>query len=105
MFGDNIGVTASGLGSLTQKFNGSTLGKIFCNANVLSAVGEKDSFGATFDKMKGLITDRKLQVEKKGLERIAIDNFLNIIATTNHVQTIQVEADDRRYACFLVAST
>ena len=104
-FGDNIGVTASGLGSLTQRFNGSTLGKIFCNVNELSVVGEKDSFSATFDKMKSLITDRKLQVEKTGLEHIVIDNCFNIIATTNHVHTTKVEADDRRYACFQVAST
>jgi len=102
VFGDNIGVTASGLGSLTQRFNGSTMGKIFCNVNELSVVGD-EGFSATFDKMKSLITDRKLQVEKKGLEHIVIDNFLNVIATTNHHHTIKIEADDRRYACFQVA--
>jgi len=102
VFGDNLGMTASGLGSLTQRFNGCTMGKIFSNVNELSVV-DGDAFNASFDKMKSLITDRRLQVEKKGLEHIQIDNFNNFIMTTNHVHTVKLERDDRRYACFEVS--
>ena len=101
VFGDNISLTASGLGSLTQRFNGCTMGKIFANVNELSVVD--DSFNASFDKMKSLITDRYLQVEKKGLEHIKIDNYANFIMTTNHRHTMKIEADDRRYFCIEVS--
>jgi hypothetical protein len=101
VFGDNIGMISSGLGSLTQRFNGCTMGKIFANVNELSVVG--DDFSASFDKMKSLITDRHLQIEKKGLEHIKIDNYTNFIMTTNHRHTIKIEADDRRYFCIEVS--
>ena len=101
VFGRNIGMSASGLGILTQKFNGSTMSKIFCKVDELSIVGA-DSFSCTFDKMKSLITDRHIQIERKGMEHIMIDNHINFIMTTNHRHTVKIEADDRRYACFEV---
>ena len=102
VFGDNIGFTSSGLGPLTQRFNGCTMGKIFANVNELSIV-DGDNFNASFDKMKSLITDRHLQIEKKGLEHIKIDNYTNFILTTNHTHTIKLERDDRRYFCIQVS--
>ena len=102
VFGKDLGMTASGLGSLTQRFNGCTMGKIFSNVNELSVV-DGDTFNASFDKMKSLITDRRLQIEKKGLEHMQIDNFNNFIMTTNHVHTVKLERDDRRYAVFSVS--
>ena len=101
VFGRNIGMSASGLGILTQRFNGSTMSKIFCKVDELSIVSA-DSFSSTFDKMKSLITDRHIQIEKKGMEHIMIDNHINFIMTTNHRHTVKIEADDRRYACFEV---
>ena len=53
--------------------------------------------------MKSLITDSVIQIEKKGMEHIMIDNHSNFIMTTNHRHTIKVEGDDRRYACFEVS--
>jgi hypothetical protein len=103
VFGMNIGMSASGLGSLTQRFNGSTMGKIFCKCDELTDVGE--SFSNAFDKMKSLITDRFIQIEKKGLEHINIENHINIATTTNHLHSIKVEGDDRRYAIFKVGES
>jgi hypothetical protein len=102
VFGRNIAMSSSGLGSLTQRFNGNTMSKVFCKVDELSVV-DGDSFNACFDKMKSLITDRHLQVEKKGMEHIMIDNHINFIMTTNHRHTVKIEADDRRYACFEVS--
>ena len=102
VFGDSIGLSASGLGSLTQRFNGCTMGKLFANVNELSVV-DGDNFNASFDKMKSLITDRHLQIEKKGLEHMKIDNFINFIMTRNHKYTVKIERDDRRYDCFEVS--
>ena len=102
VFGRNIGMSSSGLGSLTQRFNGNTMSKIFCKVDELSIVSN-DSFSACFDKMKSLITDRHLQIEKKGMEHIMIDNHINFIMTTNHRHTVKIEGDDRRYACFEVS--
>jgi hypothetical protein len=102
VFGKNIGMSSSGLGCLTQRFNGSTMGKIFCKVDELSVV-DGDSFNACFDKMKSLITDRHIQIEKKGLEHMMIENHINFIMTTNHRHTVKIEGDDRRYACFEVS--
>ena len=102
VFGKNIGMSSSGLGSLTQRFNGATMSKVFCKVDELSAV-DGDSFNACFDKMKSLITDRHIQIEKKGMEHIMIDNHINFIMTTNHRHTVKIEGDDRRYACFSVS--
>lgn len=102
VFGRNIGLSSSGLGSLTQRFNGATMSKIFCKVDELSVV-DGDSFNACFDKMKSLITDRHIQIEKKGMEHIMIDNHINFIMTTNHRHTVKIEGDDRRYACFAVS--
>jgi len=102
VFGKNLAVSASGLGSLTQKFNGSTMSKLFCKVDELSVL-DGDSFNACFDKMKSLITDRHHQVEKKGMEHITIDNYINFIMTTNHRHTVKIERDDRRYAIFEVS--
>ena len=103
VFGLNLGLSSSGLQSLTQRFNGSSMGKIFTKVDELSIVSE--SFNSSFDKMKSLITDRNLQVEKKGLEHIQIENFNNFILTTNHRHTVKLERDDRRYACFTVSDS
>jgi len=102
VFGRNLAVSMSGLSSLTQRFNGATMSKLFCKVDELSVV-DSDSFNSTFDKMKSLITDRHTQVELKGLEHMTIDNFVNFILTTNHRHTIKLESDDRRYACFEVS--
>src|SRR5210317_79242 len=102
VFGSNIAMSSSGLGSLTQRFNGNTMSKIFCKVDELSVV-DVNTFNACFDKMKSLITDRHLQIEKKGMEHIMIDNHINFIMTTNHRHTVKIEGDDRRYACFEVS--
>src|SRR5210317_1642792 len=102
VFGRNIAMSSSGLGSLTQRFNGNTMSKVFCKVDELSVV-DGDSFNACFDKMKSLITDSHLQVEKKGMEHITIDNHINFIMTTNHRHTVKIERDDRRYALFEVS--
>lgn len=101
VFGKNLSLTASGLQSMTQRFNGSVMGKVFAKVDELSVIS--DSFNAAFDKMKSLITDRNIQIEKKGLEHIEIDNYINMILTTNHRHTVKLERDDRRYACFCVS--
>ena len=53
--------------------------------------------------MKSLITDRIIQIERKGLEHMTINNMGNFLFTTNHSHTIKLERDDRRYACFEVS--
>ena len=99
VFGRGLSLSSTGLGSLTQRFNGSVQSKLFINANELSLV-DSESFNNAFDRMKSLITDDIIQVEKKGLEHIQINNHCNFICTTNHTHTIKLESDDRRYAVF-----
>ena len=62
VFGKNVAGTSSGLGSLPQRFNGTSMGKVLRIVNELSIV-EPGSFTTAFDKMKSLITDRRVEVE------------------------------------------
>ena len=72
--------------------------------NELSVV-DGNNLNASFDKMKSLVTDRHVQIEKKGLEHwhMKTENFIDFIMTTNHKHTVKIERDDRRYACFEVS--
>ncbi len=99
VFGRHLAFQTSGLMRLTERFNGHLANKVFINANELEMTGG-DSFNGTFDKMKSLITDPVIQIEKKGFEGYTIDNHMNIIGTTNHMHTLRVEQGDRRYAIF-----
>lgn len=99
VFGRNLSLSACGLSSLTSRFNGSIRGKLFTKVDEISLV-DSSEFTSAFDKMKTLITDRMIQIEHKGLEHMQIDNLNNFIFTTNHIHTLKLETDDRRYACF-----
>ena len=92
---------ASGLDTITQRFSSCIMGKGFGAIDELSVVGE--SFTAAFDKMKSLITDDTIQIEQKGIDTIVVENYFNLIATTNHKNSIKLDEGDRRYCCLEVS--
>jgi Family of unknown function (DUF5906) len=54
------------------------------------------------DKFKGLITGKVVPIEGKGANPITYPNHLNMYITSNHVDSLPIEDDDRRW--FIVGS-
>jgi hypothetical protein len=105
VFGKHLSFSTNGIKPLTQRFNGCTMSKIFCCCNELSTINDSgNNWHSGFDSMKNLITDDLISIEKKGLEHIMIENYINFIGTTNNPNCIKVEKGDRRYACFEVSN-
>ena len=52
------------------------------------------------DRLKDLITNPTLNYEKKGRDTIVVDNYVNLILTSNNANALTVTADDRRFVLF-----
>lgn len=55
------------------------------------------------DTMKPLITNRRIQVEQKGVDQRMIDNVCNWFFCTNHKDAVLINRSTRRYAIFYTA--
>jgi len=102
VFGSSLSFTCNGLGPLAQRFNGITRDKIFGDLAELTSAGEE--FTPTQDRLKTIITDNQICIENKGFEPIIIDNFVNLMATTNNTHNVRITKYDRRYAIFQSSS-
>ena len=52
------------------------------------------------DKLKNLITAEKRSFEGKGLKPITLNNYINLVMTTNQEVPVLLEDTDRRFCCF-----
>ena len=69
--------------------------KIFVNCNELSTIDGAER-NTQFDLLKNLITEDYMDFEIKGGRKWKGDNYMNILATTNHTFTYKVEDGDAR---------
>ena len=51
-------------------------------------------------KLKNMLTAEKTRFEKKCKDSIVVDNFVNMVFTSNEEDTLQVTSDDRRLVLF-----
>jgi hypothetical protein len=58
---------------------------------------------ATIDSMKPLITNDRIEIERKGVDQYNGINVANIMMFTNHKDAVMVNNDGRRYAVFYTA--
>lgn len=77
-----------------MNFNGWIEGKLFIG---LEEVHGADRRGF-FDAFKPTVTNHWLPIEGKGIEETTTDNRANGIITTNPVDGVPIEEDERRYA-------
>jgi len=77
-----------------------TQGKLLC---VLNEASGKDTFELN-DVIKEAITGTTIQMEKKGVDSIQIRDYLNYIITTNNLNSIKLEENDRRFMVFETSS-
>lgn len=96
VYGELCGIVA-GLDSLTQRFNSILLDKTLIVANEVSS---SESFHHCAEKLKSLITDTTMAVERKGLDlENTYPNKLNFICTTNNYNSVKLGQGDRRFLC------
>ena len=82
------------LSDLESNFN-SGLG-----AAQLMVVEEADVAGSVkiYNVLKDLITNEHIRWERKGVDAIKIDNCLNVFLNSNHIDVLQLDEFDRRFA-------
>lgn len=80
---------------LLGNFNACALNKIF---GVMNEMGS-DIYNC-IDKLKDLATAPAMILEKKGIDGISVDNYINLTGTTNNTNPINISVDDRRIVWF-----
>ena len=74
-------------------FNGQMADSFFVNIN---EIGKKDLV-EYMGLLKGLITDKPLTINKKGIEPYKIKSFHRFVFTTNNMDPIDIKEDNRRF--------
>jgi hypothetical protein len=74
-------------------FNGQMADSFFVNIN---EIGKKD-LAEYMGLLKGLITDKPLTINKKGIESYKIKSFHRFVFTTNNTDPIDINQDNRRF--------
>lgn len=82
------------LSDLESRFN-SGLG-----AAQLLVIEEADVTGGVkvYNVLKDIITNEHLRYERKGVDAVKIDNCLNLFLNSNHINVLQLDEFDRRFA-------
>ena len=104
VFGRHISLSMRGLDNILQRFNYCIAGKLFGVINELTSLDNRSNYKGQFESLKSIITEETMNVEKKNVDLITIENHLNFIMTTNHDFVVNIEKRDRRYAVFNVSS-
>lgn len=91
-----IGRHAIRLASANQllgKFTGHLSDKQFINAEESAFAGSSKAS----DELKNLITSHKQFLEQKGKDGFEVDSFVRLYITSNHLHSVQVSSDERRF--------
>jgi len=84
-----------------SRFNAHLEGKVFLFADECYWPGNR-SHGGT---LKGLVTEPRLTVERKGIDAYPADNSLHVLISSNESWVIPAGVDDRRFVVTTVKST
>ena len=86
-------IELSSMGQVTGRFNSHTKQALVVFANEAIWGGSKQEIGV----LKGMITDKLIAIEAKGIDIIQIENFRRLIVASNEVWAVAADADDRRF--------
>lgn len=73
-----------------SQFNGTICGKTLLYLNEIQVQNDTQA-----NKIK-LLSDDEIEIEAKGKETIKVDNFINVLITTNNIDNFKMGPDDRR---------
>ena len=97
IFGEGSYTQVSDVNKILGKFNACGSRQVLVN---LDEVAERGVAFSLSDRLKSLITEPRVVVEKKGKDPESVSHFANYVITTNHALPVKVEPGDRR--CFAV---
>lgn len=84
---------------LGNPFNAYIENKLLISVEEVHLQGKRE----LLDTLKPLITNNRIEVQAKGIDKRMIDNFANWVFCTNHRDAVLKTKDDRRYAVFFTA--
>jgi hypothetical protein len=98
IIGPKLAVNIVDIEKLTGKFNGIIDGKTFVILN--EAQQTSDNYSKSWEIIKSFTTDKKQTIEKKYMNAIEMNNFMNLLLFSNNPNPIKCTGKDRRYAVF-----
>lgn len=93
IIGSKYFLTTAKVEGVLGRFNSKIETVIFC---VLNEISRKDVQDES-NKFKELLTERTIEIERKGMDTITQPSFINVVVTTNSVNPVIIEQDDRRF--------
>lgn len=84
---------------LLGRFNAHLHNKICVLADEAVWAGGKQGLG----RLKRLVTERTLTIERKGIDAITVKNMIHMIVASNEEWFIPTEEEDRRFAIFTIS--
>lgn len=84
---------------LFGRFNAALMGKLLVNIDEV----DKATMVAGREKLKDMVTNKKISVEKKGIDPFSVENFAAFILTSNAHDSMPVQSNDRRGAIVAVS--
>jgi len=86
--------------NIDGQFNASLYGCLFL---ALEDIKETDDYGAMWDTLKPMVTQTRLEIQPKGVDKVTREICFNGIMNSNHKTGITKDEDDRRIAPFFSA--
>jgi hypothetical protein len=94
IIGRDYSTNVNDMNQLLGQFNSIVEGKL------LTVCDEIQNYGGAYksnDKLKSLITNESLIIERKGFDSQSVEDFNNYVFLTNNEWAVKVETSDRRY--------
>lgn len=84
---------------LFSRFSNIYVNKLFLQIDEISS---DDFKRKKAEKLKNIVVSKTIKYEKKGLDQITINNYINLVMTTNNDFTIPISQHDRRNVFFKI---
>jgi hypothetical protein len=94
LMGNEYYYSTSNLEHLLGNFNGDAEGKILINLNECTWGGDKKKEG----RLKELVTENQITINQKGIKTYSVDNYCNLVVTSNNDWILGINKNDRRWA-------
>lgn len=87
---------------LKSQFNDKLENKLFILANEIQ--GDFRDGNTSYEKLKMYITDSELRLEQKKIDARRVENYFNVLISSNNTTPLQIQGSDRRYTVYETSS-
>lgn len=97
ILGDDVSIQTEDTDNIFGKFSNFHVKRLFLQ---IDEICTEDFSKKNVEKLKNITTSKTIKYEKKGFDPININNYVNIVMTTNNDFTIPISQTDRRNVFF-----